>query len=1012
MEDLCKNNVLDCDMPHAHNSAINNNNNSVIDSNINNDAGFVVGIFNSGSTNSETINGNTMHDFSNTNTKGTYSYTYGTSVSATGIYASSSTGAREIHQDTIYSLSSLGGFVTGIQITGSSSSMNISRNKIYDLAQTDNPYNSAIYGISAQAGDSVLITNNLIGNLTTTAANNSANGLIGIISQGPSAVWAYYNTIYLNDTTSSRNTAFGCQDFYCNISTALTLNNNIFVNTSTGGGGTSGYATCIAWNKTPISYDASSNNNLFYAGTPGIGTNNYIYYDNTNLLDSLSAYQALVSPSDSMAVTENPPFLSTSGASYYFLHIDPAKKTQIESGAIAISGITDDYDSTGSRPVGGYPLKGQIYGGGTAPDIGADEFDGSIILKSWIGITSTDWNTSSNWYGGKIPGVTDDAFIPASAPHQPLLGSGVAYCNNITIDSLASLGISGGSFFLNGNLTCNGTYNHTGGMMFFAGNKAQNIYSKKSLTFYKLNSYGKGAKTLNEDITIVDSLIISDSLADNGHVITAKGNINNNGAESGKGKILLSTNGSSMHTITGNGIYTNLDLNDSIGAISSGNAIVSNTLNIDKGSLAIWTKTFTANKVNISASGTLNITGGSFYLLGDFNNAGTYSHSGGTMIFSGTSAQQIKSNSALTFFKLNSSGTGIKTLNANSTISDSLVIGSTLEDNGNIITARANINISGIHSSTGSGHILLANGATSHNLSGNGKYDNLTINDTAGAVLYANPVISGVLTLSKGNIRVGIHKLIIAQKGSIASGSSSSYIVTDNTGKLYRAGMDTAAFTFPIGTKSSFAPVIFDDSLNSGDSISMRVQSETSSSSFAPALPTGALTNVNLQWQIDEAMKGGSHAKLSFAWNAADESGTIASPAVIAQSNGTAWTATNASLGTHKASAGGFAAFSSPFAIYTIKLTGIGEMGTEDKTDKVWYNQDIKKLQVLFSESKNLVIKMKIIDALGKVVVEKDINATEGNNEAQFDMNGFARGLYTFIFYSGHEVQTSKFIRY
>src|SRR6185436_9333457 len=36
--------------------------------------------------------------------------------------------------------------------------------------------------------------------------------------------------------------------------------------------------------------------------------------------------------------------------------------------------------------------------------------------QTWIGVTSTDWNTASNWCGG-IPTATTDAIIPSAAPN-------------------------------------------------------------------------------------------------------------------------------------------------------------------------------------------------------------------------------------------------------------------------------------------------------------------------------------------------------------------------------------------------------------------------------------------------------------------------------------------------------------------------------------------------------------------------------------------------------------------
>src|SRR5439155_18009846 len=120
-------------------------------------------------------------------------------------------------------------------------------------------------------------------------------------------------------------------------------------------------------------YASTSNNNDFYAGTPG--ANRLIYYDGTSSAQTISAYKSgvftagTVAPRDSVSFSENPPFLSTTGSNASFLHINPAANTQIESGGANIAGFTDDFDGDIRQGNPGYS------GNGTAPDVGADEFN-------------------------------------------------------------------------------------------------------------------------------------------------------------------------------------------------------------------------------------------------------------------------------------------------------------------------------------------------------------------------------------------------------------------------------------------------------------------------------------------------------------------------------------------------------------------------------------------------------------------------------------------------------------
>jgi len=77
---------------------------------------------------------------------------------------------------------------------------------------------------------------------------------------------------------------------------------------------------------------------------------------------------------------------------------------------------------------------------------------------TWTGASSTAWNTLANWDLNAVPTGTDNVVI-ANVTNNPAITTGTgASCNNLTVNSGASLIVnSGGSLITNGSITNNGT---------------------------------------------------------------------------------------------------------------------------------------------------------------------------------------------------------------------------------------------------------------------------------------------------------------------------------------------------------------------------------------------------------------------------------------------------------------------------------------------------------------------------------------------------------------------------
>lgn len=125
---------------------------------------------------------------------------------------------------------------------------------------------------------------------------------------------------------------------------------------------------------------------------------------------------------------------------------------------------------------------------------------------SWIGVTSTNWNTASNWCGA-VPTATTDVIIPAGAPNMPNLSAGTGEAHNITINGGASLTIgAGGTLNIYGDLTNNGSFNAAAGNLGFRGSASQSIAG-----FTTINALmdGTGGIVLNGNASITGILTLS-----------------------------------------------------------------------------------------------------------------------------------------------------------------------------------------------------------------------------------------------------------------------------------------------------------------------------------------------------------------------------------------------------------------------------------------------------------------------------------------------------------------------
>jgi len=244
----------------------------------------------------------------------------------------------------------------------------------------------------------------------------------------------------------------------------------------------------------------------------------------------------------------------------------------------------------------------------------------ACIAGTWLGITSTDWNTPTNWCGGNIPTALSDVTIGV-ASNQPVIGSLGGLCRNISILAGATLTISStNTLTIRGNWTNNGNFLSNASNVIFSGTAPQAIGGSSSTIFNDLTiSNITALVTANTGLTVKNSLNIANSasvlnlgtfvLSDGGtfsnagagHIRTA--NTSSTPIPAGKiwNSVVTYSNPTGGQTIVA-GTYNgspSLELENTSGTqIASGNIVTGGQLNINNGGTPI----FDMNGFNLSAN--------------------------------------------------------------------------------------------------------------------------------------------------------------------------------------------------------------------------------------------------------------------------------------------------------------------------------------------------------------------------------------------------------------------------
>jgi len=361
-----------------------------------------------------TITNNTIRNLTTTAT----STTIGSLLN--GIYISASTAAHLVEGNTIKDLASLATGTSAYPVSGMYVSVTplgtvFSRNNISGLtvAGTGTGTGSPqVFGIYISSGRGTYV-NNMISVGIGAGDESRIVGIRDLASSTYSNNF-YYNTVHVaGATTTGVNNSYA---FWRSSADTVSIMNNIFNNTRTTGG--TGADLAIANTNTNANgwdVNASNYNVLNAVVSSAVGQ-----WLSTGSPTSMSGWQTESGGDNNSQSGVTVTFVDAANGN---LHMNMGTTpTSLESAGTVILSYTTDYDNQ-TRP--GPP--GSVNGGATAPDLGADEFDGvPAPLMMYVSSTSAQGATTPVYQGTVDNGIINIQVV-TSGFSNPLNATSITF---------------------------------------------------------------------------------------------------------------------------------------------------------------------------------------------------------------------------------------------------------------------------------------------------------------------------------------------------------------------------------------------------------------------------------------------------------------------------------------------------------------------------------------------------------------------------------------------------------
>ncbi|HVN57340.1 MAG TPA: hypothetical protein VMT63_03495, partial [Bacteroidales bacterium] len=275
------------------------------------------------------------------------------------------------------------------------------------------------------------------------------------------------------------------------------------------------------------------------------------------------------------------------------------------------------------------------------------------ILPSTSDINVTGGSVEILPTSGSVPANDADYLVYSTAPFGNLLintasGTKVVQLNTLPLTVLSNLNIAAGVLNANNlDVTVGGDFTVAAGTTYTAGTNTTTLNGtgSQNLSIYAAQAFNNltlsksagvatnFAGTTGLTVTVSGNLRnVLGTLNDNGNSILVAGSLYNSGTTAGTGKISL--NGTLTQTIDGNGIFGNLELNNTNASAAPVSLIAAVTVN---GNLTFsQNKIFNIGTYNLKLNGSATIVNGTN--LRYIQSAGNNGDGGVTKVFSSTGA--------------------------------------------------------------------------------------------------------------------------------------------------------------------------------------------------------------------------------------------------------------------------------------------------------------------------------------------------------------------------------------